>query len=779
VKIAIIASSPTPYKNGEADNIWRGLADAIGKYTSHQCELIKVPIKEDSFWSLIDAYHLFYRLDLSHFDMVISGKYPAWMVQHSNHQVYMIQCLRRLYDTYTLPKEYSADNNVVRLLISELRTKNVSPSRIFNLLNAIRNDDSIPAELFGLPGAFAREIIHTLDQWSLKRVRRISAISKTVAERTEYFPPSYKVGVIYPPSALSMLHNSGMKYFFTASRLDEPKRIRMILEAYLKTTTKIPLKIAGSGPLENELRELASKDKRVEFLGYVSDLNLVEYYASAYAIIFVPKDEGYGLITIEAMKSRKPVITFSDSGGVAEFVEHEKTGLVSEPIVSLLAENISILAMSSDLCQKMGRAALKKVEQITWRNTVRELLKNTNGKASLPGQLNKITVVSSYSFYPPRGGGQNRIFYLYKEIAKKIRVEIVCLVDGSQQYGSLEVAPNLIQIKIPKSYEHGTAELEMKQDAGISITDIALISLYEKTPLLIEALRESLSTSDLVICSHPFVFPLVEEFSTIPIVHESHNVEFLLKKEMLLGTVGNKELMAALQKAEKRACLESVLTTVCAEADGKKFQDLYGYDSASSLEVPNGVDLASVTYLSSKERNELKVELGIESSKIAIFIGSWHQPNINAIVEISKLAKRLDEYYFLIVGNAANYFKDIKLPNNIKLIGFVTDEEKQLYLNVSDVALNPMLEGSGTNLKMLDYMASGVPVVTTKIGARGLNIPEGLLVVSSIDDFERAISKVAPKIDTLLASEFVRANFDWKNIADKYFKVLKELFDAD
>lgn len=85
---------------GGAEKLWMGLLTGFNRFTPNPCELFKFPVDEFSFWNLVDAYKYFYELDLSGFDMVISGKYPAWMCQHPNHLVYMLHPLRGLYDQY-------------------------------------------------------------------------------------------------------------------------------------------------------------------------------------------------------------------------------------------------------------------------------------------------------------------------------------------------------------------------------------------------------------------------------------------------------------------------------------------------------------------------------------------------------------------------------------------------------------------------------------------------------------------------------------------------------
>ncbi|MGH2578944.1 MAG: glycosyltransferase family 4 protein, partial [Actinomycetota bacterium] len=87
MNIAIVAPSPVPHAIGGAERLWAGLLREINETSSHDAELIKLPNREGTLPDLVASYENFSRLDLSHFDMVISTKYPAWMVRHPHHIV--------------------------------------------------------------------------------------------------------------------------------------------------------------------------------------------------------------------------------------------------------------------------------------------------------------------------------------------------------------------------------------------------------------------------------------------------------------------------------------------------------------------------------------------------------------------------------------------------------------------------------------------------------------------------------------------------------------------
>ncbi len=766
MKIAILSPSPIPFTTGGAEKLWWGLQEYINKHTPHQCELIKIPTKENSFWDLIDSYYTFYTLDLSHFDLLITGKYPAWMSRHPQQHIYMLHCLRGLYDTYhfsQLPLEFSSSHTKIQHILHLLEDQTTSADELFKLLFQLRDDLSIPGDTFNFPGSFIRKIIHFFDQQAMQQVKYFSAISNTVAGRKEYFPANANINTIYPPSNLTHFNNTAYEYFFVVSRLDNAKRIQMIVEAYLQSDTNIPLKIAGSGPLSESIKSQTEHDQRIVLLGFVSDDELIVYYANAFAVIFIPYEEDYGLITIEAMMSEKPVLTFNDSGGVLEFVEHNKTGLICEPDVRQLTTNIDYLSEHPHLCKSMGKAARTRVQEITWQNTVAKLLATTDAKINSQQRI-KVTVVTTYPIYPPRGGGQNRVFYLYKELARTATVEVICLVNEREKFSKTEIASNLFEIRIPKSASHAEKERKIEANAGIPITDIAMLDLYAETVMLRDAIQESYITSDFLIATQPYTYPLCKSITSEHIIHDSQNVEYSLKKQMLKDTPFNRQLLKKLFEAESHACNDAWLTSVCAMEDAVMMEELYNFDKTKALLVPNGVDLLSTAFITQAKRQSIKTSLQLEQQKIIIFMASWHQPNIEAVEEIFKIASKTPDFKYIIIGSVGNYFAMQPRPANVGFTGVVDDAEKVSYLSLADIAINPMLSGSGTNLKMLDYMASGIPVISTVVGARGLNIPAGLIAECDIDQFDFYINNIENHTDISSARKYVEQNFGWDSI---------------
>jgi glycosyltransferase involved in cell wall biosynthesis len=95
--------------------------------------------------------------------------------------------------------------------------------------------------------------------------------------------------------------------------------------------------------------------------------------------------------------------------------------------------------------------------------------------------------------------------------------------------------------------------------------------------------------------------------------------------------------------------------------------------------------------------------------------------------------------------------------------------------------VNPMLTGSGSNLKVATYLAAGAPVVTTVIGARGYDLVDGEhAVVCEVKDFPDGIERILA--DEALAErlaargrQLVEARHDWAAIASGVLLALRTL----
>lgn len=175
----------------------------------------------------------------------------------------------------------------------------------------------------------AKPAVSQLKKWDKLAAHRpdvMIAISKEVQNRIKDYYGRDSI-IIYPPLSVEQKSESKSKpakkvqpYFLVVSRFVPYKRIDVAIDAL--TELGLPLKVVGVGHLEKKLKSKAGPT--VEFLGNLTDEELVAYYKGCIALIF-PGVEDFGLVMAEAHKYGKPVIAFA-AGGALDIVVEGKTG---------------------------------------------------------------------------------------------------------------------------------------------------------------------------------------------------------------------------------------------------------------------------------------------------------------------------------------------------------------------------------------------------------------------------------------------------------------------
>jgi glycosyltransferase involved in cell wall biosynthesis len=159
----------------------------------------------------------------------------------------------------------------------------------------------------------------------------------------------------------------GQPSILFVGRLVHYKGVEFLIRAM--ADVKARLWIVGTGPLEDSLKQLA-KEKgiadRVKFLGHVSDDDLLAYYhaCDVFALPSITNQEMFGLVQLEAMACRKPVISTTLPTGVPWVNQHGKTGYTVAPgNPAELAQSIQLLLSSRELREELGAAGRARVEE--------------------------------------------------------------------------------------------------------------------------------------------------------------------------------------------------------------------------------------------------------------------------------------------------------------------------------------------------------------------------------------------------------------------------------
>ena len=793
--IAIVAPSPVPYTIGGAEYLWWGLLETINAAGEHQADLIKLPSPDRNLGELIQSYRRFAELDLDHFDLVISTKYPAWMIQHRNHVVYLQHKLRGLYDTYPghLPVALPDPADLpaaARPLIERLANGPARRDELPALWEELAALEAADPAITGIPGPLARAVVHYLDRIGLQppAIQRYLAISENVTRRADYFPTGVPVEVVYHPSHREpepAVENDqaraggGMAtpkpVLFTASRLDGPKRLDLLIRAFRRVKADAELHIAGTGPAEAELQRLAAGDPRIRLLGWQSDEAIAEGYRRAAFVPFIPYDEDYGLITIEAMQVGRAVLTTTDAGGVNEFVVDGETGRSVEPIESALAAAMAQLLADPAATAAMGEAARQKVAGIGWPQTVAPLI---DSGARRP----RLVVATTFPVFPPQGGGPSRIYHLYRELSRWADITLVTLTGEASEAGTYPLGPGYREVRVAKSRRQRLLEQVMGRRLRASVDDIVAMDNPDATPALREALQAACQNADVVVASHHYLYPLIRSVWNGPLWYEAHNLEAEMKAAVLAPALekGSAAARRALERVEaiERDCArdaDCVLAVSAEERDA--LVDRYGVDPEKVLLAPNGTDTRAIAYTDPEQRHANQQVYGLQDRFTALFMGSWHGPNIDAVRHIADIARQCPEVEFLLMGSVCQAPVG-ELPANCHRLGMVSEAEKRQWLALADCALNPITSGAGSNLKLVEYAAAGLPVITTPFGNRGIGLlPAQQGLVTDLEEFPYTINilmrlnLVKRSLMTDQARGRVEREYDWvvvaQRIADK------------
>lgn len=172
---------------------------------------------------------------------------------------------------------------------------------------------------------------------SASRVDEFAANSRNVQRRIAHVWRR-DARVIYPPVDVSQFRREAPEdYFLIVSELVPYKQIDYAVRTFSSAARR--LRIVGDGPEYRRLKNMAGPT--VEFCGRVSDEDLRTLYARSRAFI-VPGEEDFGIATVEALASGKPVIALA-RGGTTEILPANSSGAIfyAEPTEDALRQAIS------------------------------------------------------------------------------------------------------------------------------------------------------------------------------------------------------------------------------------------------------------------------------------------------------------------------------------------------------------------------------------------------------------------------------------------------------
>jgi len=262
-----------------------------------------------------------------------------------------------------------------------------------------------------------------------------------------------------------------------------------------------------------------------------------------------------------------------------------------------------------------------------------------------------------------------------------------------------------------------------------------------------------------------------------PLLVDQHNTEYKILGQFLdnfeVPDAVRNRLVGNLCKYEQRM-IDRADTVVFQSSE-----DVADFDTNSVSDcrvIPNGTEVSEIR--TSDESDVPTGKYGLDRSEpTCIYVGAFdYEPNRKAADAIAEtIAPACPDVTFLLVGRNPPFYD----RTNIVTTGFVDDIGA--FLQYADVALCPLTMGSGTKLKMLDYLAAELPIVTTSIGLQGLELHHGehVVRVDRIEEFPEAVQSIleSPERRRRLQKNChdVADQYAWDSLLKEYEQVIENL----
>ncbi|MFV3331466.1 glycosyltransferase [Pseudomonas sp. NY15437] len=388
--------------------------------------------------------------------------------------------------------------------------------------------------------------------------------------------------------------------------------------------------------------------------------------------------------------------------------------------------------------------------------------------------MSKILALSFFpAFTPPSNGGESRLFNLYFELSRSHEVVLLSSTFHGVEESTIQHGSNFIERRIPKDNAFAESWSKLNTYAGSGNGDLSAPSLAlaaNSFGNLHLAYLEEYADADIIIHEFPFTigYDIFAGVDGKPRIYDAHNCESDLYKE-LHDSKGNADVPDLVMELETRLLKVADMLFYCSSNDLERLKEICPSASFEATFIANG--------MSPKASKRVPSTAG--KSLAAAFIGSGHPPNALAAKRIiENIAPALPEITFHIIGTC---LPEGKYPSNVIRHGRVSDKEKERILWESQIALNPMDQGSGSNVKVLDYLSHSMVVISSQFGMRGIeaNANEHY-VAADIQDFPQAIRRIInspEKMSHIAATgaKLASERYTWASIADRASLAINEL----
>lgn len=385
----------------------------------------------------------------------------------------------------------------------------------------------------------------------------------------------------------------------------------------------------------------------------------------------------------------------------------------------------------------MDKKISKIIDQDSYFLTKKGVIVRDNRQ--LPKDISIGVIIDTAFTIPPKTGVCYRLYYLSKELIK-----------------------NQVNVKLFLCNRNYKNDEEVKLLSKERDLEIHLIpgKIFYNPKSLLSVLKSSKIDAIQFEDSETAIFlgRYLKDKLNVPLFLELHDDETTLKRSIRGYKYSDIKLTNFIHYASGEI---ADLVIAMAKGDVRSFIDI-GISTAKLTLAPNGMDPKLFRYHGPniKERN-------------IVFIGNMFYPPNRQAAEIilRNILPKLKSYNFraTFIGMSPRELanKYVKNPN-VNFTGFINDINKEL--KRATLALCPVVAGSGMKVKILNFTAAGLPVISTTVGANGYEKLNGIILEDDFNNYHQIIQKLirninwTKKIGKQNRKDVVRY-FSWNKIA--------------
>lgn len=366
--------------------------------------------------------------------------------------------------------------------------------------------------------------------------------------------------------------------------------------------------------------------------------------------------------------------------------------------------------------------------------------------------------------YPPSTGPAVRIFNLAKMSSLNFQTSVLAIL-SQREFQFPEIDKEIDQVRIRQVKNTGSRTL-------MNVSKLINFYYTHYPNAITNSVLKLGSQSDMIQLEGVSLYSAAKTTGK-PIVLDMHNVNYELIdyltgwKKTLLGGYWSWRGKSYELKCMKNA--QHIIVT------SERDREVYLSEEESLRDkitvIPNCIDMKEYQ----EEHGDEKPV--VQEKPVVLFVGSLnYYPNMVAAYDIMEMAREMKEIVFMIVGAKSDGMNNH--PENVMFTGFVEDVKP--YISSADICIAPLRFGSGTRIKILEYMAMRKPVITTEKGVEGLEVDRDSVIVENdlrkYKEIIRDTLKDESKRRMLGEKAFreIREKYDWRN----YVEELRSIYES-